>query len=139
MRKLATIRKISEIKPIEGADKIELAVLDGWQVVIKKGEYQVNDLVVYLEIDSWVPNELAPFLTPEGKEPKEYNGVKGERLRTKKLRGVFSQGLILPLSVLGKPEEIFTIGEGCIGADVSEELGIQTTTGHLQKVNLYFV
>jgi len=125
MRKLATIRKISEIKPIEGADKIELAVLDGWQVIIKKGEYQVNDLVVYLEIDSWVPNELAPFLTPEGKEPKEYNGVKGERLRTKKLRGVLSQGLILPLSVLGKPEEIFTIGEGCIGADVSEELGIQ--------------
>lgn len=125
MRKLATIRKISEIKPIEGAGKIELAVLDGWRVIIKKDEYKVNDLVVYLEVDSWVPSELAPFLTPVGKEPKEYNGVKGEKLRTKKLRGELSQGLVLPLSVLGKPEEIFSIGEGCIGADVSEQLNIQ--------------
>lgn len=102
MRKLATIRKISEIKPIEGADKIELAVLDGWRVIIKKDEYKVNDLVVYLEIDSWVPTELAPFLTPVGKEPKEYNGVKGERLRTKKIRGEISSGLILPIEILWK-------------------------------------
>lgn len=95
-RKLATIRKIEEIKPIEGADAIEAARVDGWWVVIKKGEYEVGDTVIYLEIDSWVPQELAPFLV-KGAIPREYNGVKGERLRTVKLRGQISQGLILPL------------------------------------------
>lgn len=96
MRKLASVRKIHEISSITGADAIELAKVDGWQVVVKKGEYQVNDLVIYLEIDSWVPNELAPFLSKD-KEPKEFEGVKGERLRTIKLRGCLSQGLILPI------------------------------------------
>ena len=95
-RKLATIRKIEEIKPIEGADAIEAARVDGWWVVIKKGEFAVGDTVIYLEIDSWVPQELAPFLV-KGAIPREYNGVKGERLRTVKLRGQISQGLILPL------------------------------------------
>lgn len=95
-RKLATIRKIAAIEPIEGADAIEVAVVDGWKVVVKKGEFEVNNLVVYFEIDSWVPTELAPFLS-KGKEPREFEGVKGERLRTVKLRGQLSQGLLLPL------------------------------------------
>lgn len=126
MRKLATIRKISEIKPIEGADKIELVCIDGWQVVTKKGEYQANDLVVYLEVDSWVPNELAPFLTSEGKEPKVYNEVKGERLRTKKLRGELSQGLVLPFEVLSVEHDgSIGIGDWKEGDDVTELLGIQ--------------
>lgn len=126
MRKLATIRRISDIKAIEGADKIELAVLDGWQVVIKKGEYKVNDIVVYLEIDSWVPTTLAPFLTAEGKEPKVFNEVKGERLRTKKLRGQISQGLVLPIEVLAVEHEgNIGIADWKEGDDVTEVLGIQ--------------
>lgn len=52
MRKLATIERITKIAPIDGADKIELASILGWNVVIKKGEYNVNDLVVYCQIDS---------------------------------------------------------------------------------------
>ena len=128
MRKLATIRKIRDIKPIEGADAIVLAIVDGWQTVVKKGEYQVGDLAVYLEVDSWVPTELAPFLS-KGKEPREYNGVKGERLKTMKLRGALSQGLLLPISVVtnamieicGKPMGGF-ISEN---EDVTEVLGIQ--------------
>lgn len=95
-RKLATIRKIAAIEPIEGADAIEVAVVDGWKVVVKKGEFQVDSLAVYFEIDSWVSNDIAPFLS-KGKEPREYEGVKGERLRTVKLRGQLSQGLLLPL------------------------------------------
>lgn len=67
---------------------------------MNKGLYKANDLVVYCEIDSWLPAEVAPFLTKEGKEPKEYLGVKGERLRTVKLRGQISQGLVLPLDVI---------------------------------------
>lgn len=96
MRKLATIRKIDELNPIEGADAIECAVVGGWKVVAQKGLYNVGDLAVYFEIDSWIPNVLAPFLS-KGKEPREFEGVKGERLKTIKLRGQLSQGLLMPL------------------------------------------
>jgi RNA ligase (TIGR02306 family) len=100
MRKLATVRKIDALEPIDGADLIETAVIGGWKVVVKKGEFTVGELATYFEIDSWIPTELAPFLTSEGKEPREYNGIKGERLRTVKLRGAISQGLLLPVTVL---------------------------------------
>lgn len=95
-RKLASIRRIADIQPIEGADAIVVATVDGWKVVVKKDEFKAGDLALYLEIDSWVPHELAPFLS-KGQEPREYNGVKGERLRTIKLRGTTSQGLLLKL------------------------------------------
>lgn len=124
MRKLATIRTIDAIRPIEGADAIECAVVGGWTVVVKKGEYEVGDLAVYCEIDSWIPNELAPFLS-KGQEPREYNGVKGERLRTVKLRGQLSQGLLLPEAVASNailPGEFFICE---VGSDVTEVLGIQ--------------
>jgi RNA ligase (TIGR02306 family) len=98
-RRLATIRVIQQLKSIKNADLIEVAVIDGWEVVIKKDEYNVGDLCVYLEIDSWVPHELAPFLS-KGKEPREYKNVKGERLRTIKLKGQLSQGLVLPLQTV---------------------------------------
>lgn len=93
---MATIRRIDNIEPIPEADAIEVATVGGWKVVIQKGLYNIGDLVVFAEIDSWIPNEIAPFLS-KGKEPREFNGVKGERLRTVKLRGTLSQGLILPL------------------------------------------
>ena len=126
-RKLASIAEITYIKPIEGADAIECAIVNGgWPVVVKKGEYQVNDLAIYLEIDSWVPHELAPFLSKD-KEPREYNGVKGERLKTVKLRGQVSQGLLLPLSTWGPKNRPWTIGEEGfdVGTDLTEYLGIQ--------------
>ena len=119
-RKLASIRRIADIRPIEGADAIEVAVVDGWKVVVKKSEYSVGDLAVYLEIDSWVPHELAPFLT-KNQEPREYNGVKGERLRTVKLRGQISQGLLLPLTCI----QIDTTWDAIESWDVTEILGIQ--------------
>lgn len=115
-RKLASIKPITYIKPIEGADAIECAIVDGgWPVVVKKGEYKVGDIAIYLEIDSWVPHELAPFLS-KGQEPREYNGVKGERLRTVKLRGQVSQGLLLPIELTFWRD---------IGTDLTESLGIQ--------------
>lgn len=117
MRKLASIRKIDDIRPIEGADAIECAVVGGWTVVIKKGEYKPGDLAVYLEIDSWVPAELAPFLS-KGKDPREFEGVKGERLRTIRLRGQLSQGLLLPLTSAGE----FALAEG---DDVTDRLNIK--------------
>jgi RNA ligase (TIGR02306 family) len=119
MRKMASIRKIDNIVPIAGADAIECAVIGGWSVVVKKDEFKIGDLAVYCEIDSWIPTELAPFLS-KGKEPRVYNGVSGERLKTVRLRGQISQGLLLSrFVVLDKIGEIFE------GQDVSEILGIQ--------------
>ncbi len=96
-RALASIRRISDIQPIEGADKICVYTVDGWKVVDSIDKYQIGDLVVYIEPDSFVPTEVAPFLS-KGKEPHEFNGIKGERLRTIRLRGQISQGLILPIT-----------------------------------------
>lgn len=127
MRKLASIKRIDSISPIPGADKIEVATVGGWQVVVRKGEFEPGQLVTYIEIDSWVSEEVAPFLF----KGREYNGVKGERLRTIKLRGQISQGLILPAS------SFYAEGE-----DVTEFLGIQkwekpvsASLGGLQKGN----
>ena len=119
MRKMANVRKIDAIGPIEGADAIEVATVGGWKVVIKKGEFQAGDLAVYCEIDSWIPFELAPFLS-KGKEPREFEGVKGERLRTVKLRGQISQGLLLNLDNV--IPETHSFGED---SDVSEYLNIK--------------
>jgi len=125
MRKMATIRKISAIESIPAADNIEVACVDGWKVVVNKGLYNEGDLVVFCEIDSFIPNSIAPFLTRPESEPREYFGIKGERLRTKRLRGVISQGLILPLSVLDYPEDSYDyINFSYEGEDVSELLGI---------------
>lgn len=96
-RKLATIREISEIRSIPDADAIECAVVDGWTVVVKRNEFKPKDLVVYFEIDSWIPHAIAPFLS-RGKEPGEFEGVRGERLRTVRLRGQLSQGLVIRYS-----------------------------------------
>jgi len=116
MRKMATIRKIDALRPIEGADAIECAIVGGWTCVVKKGEYTAGDLAVYCEIDSFIPTAIAPFLTKPGQYAKTFEGVEGERLRTVKLRGQLSQGLLLPYAICGK---ICTEGE-----DVSELLGI---------------
>jgi RNA ligase (TIGR02306 family) len=115
-RKLARVAQITAIKPIPDADAIECATVDnGWEVVTRKGEYAPGDIAIYCEIDSWVPHELAPFLTKNA-APREYNGVKGERLRTVRLRGQISQGLLLPI------EHTFFRDPG---TDVTETLGIQ--------------
>ena len=96
-RNLATIRRIKEIKPIEGADAIELAVVDGWQVVVAKNVgHQVGDLVVYCEIDSFLPTE-PEFEFLRKSSYKKMGDQEGFRLRTIKLRGQVSQGLIIPL------------------------------------------
>jgi len=113
---LATIQIIKDIQPIPNADSIEVATVLGWKVVVKKGEFKIGDKIIYCEIDSWIPNNIAPFLS-KGQSPKEYNGILGERLKTVKLRGQISQGLILPLSIL--PNKEYKEGD-----DVTQELGI---------------
>jgi RNA ligase (TIGR02306 family) len=123
-RVMARIVRVDDILPIEGADNIEVALIGGWKVVVKKGEYQKDQLAVYAEVDSWIPHSIAPFLTKPGQFPKVYNEVEGQRLRTIKLRGQISQGLLLPMKTRGSDGlvvgALFSEGD-----DVSGFFGIQ--------------
>lgn len=122
MRNIARIVRIDDVGEHANAHSLDLVSIGGWQVVVKRGEYKAGDLAIFVEIDGWVPEEIAPFLTRN--VAKEFNGVKGNRLRTIKLRGELSQGLILPYGILdqvtGNPFRFYEIDE-----DVSEILGIQ--------------
>jgi RNA ligase (TIGR02306 family) len=119
MRKLATIRKVSEVLPIANADAIELCVVDGWRVVTKKGEFTPGDACVYCEIDSFLPIRPEFEFLRKSSYKKMQNGTEGFRLRTVKLRGALSQGLLL------KPQDFpELLGALEIGQDVSELLGI---------------
>jgi hypothetical protein len=89
-RKLATIQRIINIQAIENADKIELTTVLGWQVVVKKNEFKVGDLCIYIEIDSIVPD--IPYF--------EFMRDRKFRVRTIKLRGQISQGLIVKIQDL---------------------------------------
>lgn len=118
-RKLATIRKISKIEPIKGADAIELATVDDWKVVIGKNVgFKVGDSVIYCEIDSFLPiRDEFEFLRKTSY--KKMGDKEGFRLRTIELMGKISQGLIIPMHILGEDNTDLEIG-----TDVSEMLGI---------------
>jgi RNA ligase (TIGR02306 family) len=89
------VARINEIKPIEGADKIEQAIVGGWNCIIQKGEYKVNDLVVAATTDAVIPQHLSD-------EMNVTNYLrKGGRVRTVKLRGVYSECLIIPSEKTG--------------------------------------
>lgn len=124
MRKMATIQRIAESKAIPKADKICAYRVGGWWVVDSVGKYAVGDLAVFCEVDSWMPMSLAPFLC-KNELVRQFNGVLGERLRSVRLRGQLSQGLLLPVSCIeqdGVDGQEFPFIEG---SDVSEILNIQ--------------
>jgi RNA ligase (TIGR02306 family) len=85
------VARINEIKPIEGADNIELGVIGGWNCIIKKDSYKVDDLVVVATTDAVIPQELSDSMNVTNYLRK------GQRVRTVKLRGVYSECLIIPI------------------------------------------
>jgi RNA ligase (TIGR02306 family) len=98
-RKLASIQKITEIRPIEGSDFIEAATINSWQVVVAKNVgHKVGDLVVYFEIDSYLPVEPEFEFLRKTSYKKMGEDKEGFCLRTMVLRKTISQGLILPLA-----------------------------------------
>lgn len=120
MRKLASIQRIWKIEPVEGADRIELAYVLGWQCIVNKGQFHPMDLAVYFEIDSFLP--IRPefeFLRASSFKKSDIMG-EGFRLKTMRFRGQLSQGLLLPLSLF---PEIPADAE--IGTDVTEILGVR--------------
>jgi len=122
-RKLASIKQITNIRPIEGADMIELATVGGWNVVVAKDvNHKVGDKVIYCEIDSFLPiSEEFEFLRKSSY--KKMGDQEGFRLKTIKLRGQVSQGLILPMSVL-PITQFATASDLTEGMDVTTMLGI---------------
>lgn len=108
MRHLATIQKILSLEPIDGADSIEKATILGWEVVVKKDEFNIGDLIVYCEIDSVLPD----------REEFEFLRDRKFRIRTIKLKGQVSQGICFPLSILPK-------GKYSEGQDVTSVIGIE--------------
>ena len=98
---------IGEIRPIEGADNIELAVVGGWNAIVKKGEYKITDLVVVATTDAVIPEKLS-----DGLGVTNYLR-KGQRVRTVKLRGVYSECLIIPIGFV--PPKYRYEGSDCMG------------------------
>lgn len=115
MRKLATIRPITNFRPIEGKDKIEQARVDGWNLIVKKNEFKEGDLCVYIEIDSVLP-ETSDF---------EFLRNKDFRIKTMKMSGVLSQGIAFPLSILPSGYKYKE------GQDVTDVLGIKEYEGSM--------
>jgi RNA ligase (TIGR02306 family) len=122
-RRLATVQKIRDLQPIPGADAIEVATVLGWNVVVKKGEFNVGDYCVYCEIDSVLDTSIPEFAFLEK--------VKG-RIKTIRLRGQISQGIAFPLSILPSiaPESAFGLHADNIPG--MEDLEDADVTGILQ-------
>ena len=123
MRKLASIRKIEEIKPIDGADAIEAVRVDGWWVVSKKDEFKVDDMCAYFEVDSFLPIRPEFEFLRKSCFRSTKNLGDGFRLKTIKLRGQISQGLVLPIGTFQFPW--FSHVNVKEGHDLTEELGVQ--------------
>ena len=118
MRHLATIQKIEEIQPIPDAERVCRYRVLGWWVVDQIGKYAVGDTVIYCEPDSLIPPDLQRELFYSNVPENEIPELKGFVLKTKKIRKVYSQGMIIPIEYVDGTV-VF------VSDDVSEVLNIQ--------------
>jgi len=116
------VAKINEIKPIEGADKIEQVVVGGWNCIAQKNLYKVDDLVIVATTDAVIPESLAEELNVTNYLRK------GNRVRTVKLRGVYSECLLIPYS--------FTSTTHKEGDDLMYELNISKYEPPVKQIQL---
>ena len=102
-RELAYVVKVDEIRPIEGADRVEVAIVNGWHIMVRKNQFKPGDLAVYFEIDSKVPAE-EPFMFLE---PKHF------KIKTQKyFKGtVISQGLLMGFEDFGWEKDAYKLGD----------------------------
>jgi RNA ligase (TIGR02306 family) len=107
------VAKINEIKPIPGADNIELGIIGGWNCIIKKGDHKVDELVVCATTDAIIPQDLSDAMNVTNYLRK------GGRVRTVKLRGVYSECLIIPTKYIPGFGDIYYEG-----MDMMEKMGI---------------
>lgn len=102
-RELAYVVKVDEIRPIEGADRVEVAIVNGWHIMVRKDQFKPGDLAIYFEIDSKVPAE-EPFMFLE---PKHF------KIKTQKyFKGtVISQGLLMSFEDFGWNRDAYRLGD----------------------------
>jgi len=117
------VARINEVKAIEGADNIEQAVIGGWNTIVKKGTHHAGQLVIVATTDAVIPLKLSD----------EYNVTsylrKGQRVRTVKLRGVYSECLVIPIN----PNFAIAYSEG---QDMMEKLGITKYEPPVKQIQL---
>lgn len=124
MRKLVSFRRIFSVEPHPNADKLELAIIDGWKCIVPKGVFNSGDMVIYFEIDSVIP------VLPEFEFLRSHSYIKkdwlpkgeGFRIKTLKLRGEISQGLVMPIDE--GIQELLNSGVLNIGDDLSSVFGV---------------
>lgn len=120
-RSLARVVLIDQLLPIEGADRIELAIVGGWQVVVQKGLYEAGVTpAVYFEVDSLLDTERPYFADAAGWSSKLLHSVDGRthaRVKTMKLRKQLSQGYMIPLTETG-------LAGALVGSDLTKDLGV---------------
>lgn len=90
MRKLASIQRITNLEPIQGKDKIELASVLGWKVIVQKGQFKIGDMCVYCEVDSLLPERPEFEFLRKNCYSKKYGGF---RIRVMRMGGVYSEGI----------------------------------------------
>lgn len=112
-RELAYVVIIDAITPIEGYDRVELAHISGWTVVVGKGEFKVGDPAIYFEIDSQLP-EVEPFTNMEFLTKKKY------KIKTQKMCKSISQGLLMSAANFG-----WTIEKHNYGYSIHEPSGVE--------------
>ena len=117
MRKLVTIQTIAALNHIAGADRIEVATVLGWFLVVNKGAFKVGDRCIFFEVDSFLPIQPDFEFLRKSCYRKLADDSEGFRIKTIRLRGQISQGLALPITTL--PLTLLPDGE-----DVTQALGV---------------
>ncbi|MHB8264039.1 MAG: RNA ligase (ATP) [Acidimicrobiales bacterium] len=149
-RRLATVETVGDLRPIPDADSIEVATVRGWNVVVKIGEFRTGDSCIYFEIDSMLPLSDARFAFLESRGVKMYDEQPYHRLKTARLRGTYSQGLLMPLSSFPEIDRCDDIakqlgvikyepplppdGNGEIAGAFPSDLGMKTDAERIQNL-----
>jgi RNA ligase (TIGR02306 family) len=127
LNSVAYVGKIGSVSEIPNADKIELVTVGGWNAITKKGEYQVGDKVVVATTDAVIPQALSDLM-----EVTNYLR-KGQRVRTVKLRGVYSECLLIPFKYLAPKSLENNVNEG---DDMMSILGVTKYEPPVKTVQL---
>lgn len=116
MNKIASIEKIKSVVPHSNADRLDLITVLGYQCVTQRGLYKAGDIVIYIQPDS---------ILPEAPWAEDYRKYSPKRIKAVKLRGAWSEGIILNKDLLEGVIDTSIFNDTQIGRDVSDMLDIK--------------
>ena len=100
-RELCYVVEINDIQPIPNYDRVELATVNGWHIIVQKNQFKVGDKAIYFEVDSKVP-ESAEF---------DFLAKRKYKIKTLKMCGCISQGLLMSFADFGFAEDEYNVGD----------------------------